>query len=87
VISAIICSGEFGTSKVGGGISDIFEVLVGIFGFPSVFRRFVLAKTDFGVEKRPYIQKDQAKLRCSTTSNGSFFRRKTTNQVLLCGLD
>ena len=42
VMSAIICSGEcgtFGPSNVGGGISDIFEFLVGFCVFPSVFSK------------------------------------------------
>jgi hypothetical protein len=42
VISAIICSGECGLtgpSKVGGGASDIFEILGGFCAFPSVFSK------------------------------------------------
>jgi hypothetical protein len=42
VMSAIICSGEcglIGPSKVGGGASDLFEMLGGFCEFPSVFSK------------------------------------------------
>ena len=65
VMSAIICSGEcgtFGPSKVGGGISDIFEVLVGFCVFPSVF-----SKICFG-ENGLWGQNPTLNLKCFWTS-------------------
>ena len=87
VMSAIICSGEcetFGPSKVGGGISDIFEFLVGFCVFPSVFSKISFwRKRTLGSKSDPKSQMflDERVVQLYQTTLFLERRRRSTNQL------
>ena len=89
VIRAIICSGEcglFGPSKVGGGASDIFEILVGFCVFPSVFSKIIFwRKRTLGSKTGPKSQlflDERVVQQCQTTLFlFFFFEEKLTNWI------